>query len=89
MLSFDPRKNEKNIKKHGLALADAHLFDFEGSIDEVQFEEGEERIKALGEWDRQFVAVVVYVQREGQHIISARRAERKEILTYVRAKSGA
>lgn len=91
MLSYDWRKNQENLRKHGLALADAYLFDFEGAVEEVQFEEGEERIKAFGEWNREFIAVVVFVDQGGEvvHVISARRAERQEILDYVRERSGA
>jgi hypothetical protein len=90
-ISFDPRKSEENLKKHGLSLADSQLFDFDGAIEKLQFEGGEERIKAFGEWNGEFIAVVVFVDHGGEvvHVVSARRAERQEILDYVREKSGA
>ena len=89
MLSFDPDKNKKNIEKHGLALADAELFDFGRAIETTQNEEGEERIKAVGVWSREFLAVVVFVEygEADKHIISARRANRRETEEYVREKS--
>ena len=90
VLSFDPNKNEKNIAKHGLALSDAQLFDFDDAIETVQNEDGEERIRALGIWNGEFVAVVVFVEYgdDDRHVISARRAEPQEAKEYVRKKSG-
>jgi hypothetical protein len=84
MLSFDPAKNAKNLRKHGISLADSGRFDFGGAVERMELHDGEERIKAIGEWGGEFIAVVIHVDfgDEGRHVISARQATRKETEAY-------
>lgn len=79
--SFDPAKQARNLKKHGLDLADAHRVIESGetvTFEDRRFAYGEERFVTLGPLGD---ALVVIVTAETEHhirIISMRRADRHE-----------
>lgn len=85
--TWDPNKNEKNFKKHGIWFEEAQtvfadvnaleLYDSENSS-------GEERYIVLGISSLPRLLVVVYCERVGEEIriISARKASKKESNDY-------
>ena len=82
---WDEVKNARNIQKHGIDFGDAaEVFEHPHltAVDE-RFDYGEERWIAIGLM-RQFVGVVVYVERHENtiRIISARKATRREVRMY-------
>jgi uncharacterized DUF497 family protein len=82
---WDEKKNQTNIRKHGI--------DFQDAVDvfnhpvltwpDTREAYGEERWIALG-WMKELVGVVVYVERYADviRIISARKAARHEARRY-------
>lgn len=82
---YDPAKAVANLKKHGVAFADA-----EGVLEDplaitVQDpdSEGEARFITIGLGNTGELLVVIYTERNDEYrIISARRATRKERKSY-------
>jgi len=85
---FDPEKDATNLSKHGVSLAAAARLDWDAALAWIddRADYGELRIVALAPiGDRLFF--VVFVDRENsRRIISLRRANRREVNHYVRAK---
>jgi len=84
-VSFDPKKDAVNLKKHGVSLAegDGVLGDPLAVTIEDQLAEGESRFVTLGENVFGFLRVVVWTQRKDDvRIISVRKPTRKERKTY-------
>jgi hypothetical protein len=85
--TWDERKNQANIRKHGLDFADAKEI-FSGpmlvALDDRE-DYGEERWIGIGVL-RTFAAVVVYVEREDDvvRVISLRKALSHERAAYER-----
>ena len=84
-IQYDPAKAAANLRKHGVAFADA-----EGALEDPLAltvpdpdAEGEKRYIAIGLGSAGELLVVVYTEREGEYrIISARRPTRKERESY-------
>jgi uncharacterized protein len=84
-VSFDPKKDAVNLKKHGVSLAegDGVLGDPLAVTIEDQLAEGESRFVTLGDNVFGFRRVVVWTQRKDDvRIISVRKPTRKERKTY-------
>lgn len=82
-VTFDPAKDEANLAKHGLSLAE---FDgFEGdphvAIDD-RFDYGEVWYQARGRIDGKGFCAVFTFAATGMHLISFRRAHEKEMRRY-------
>lgn len=82
---WDEAKNRSNIRKHGIDFNDAvEIFKYPVLTAAHRREDfGEDRWIALG-WMKLIVALVVYVERDGDtiRIISARKATRPEVRRY-------
>jgi uncharacterized DUF497 family protein len=84
-VSFDPKKDAANRKKHGVSLAegDGVLSDPLAITLEDELAEGESRFVTLGENVFGFLRVVVWTQRNDDlRIISVRKPTRKERRSY-------
>lgn len=84
-VSFDPKKDTANLKKHGVSLAegDGVLSDPLAVTIEDELAEGEPRFVTLGENVFGSLRVVVWTQRDDDvRIISVRKPTRKESRTY-------
>ena len=85
---FDPKKDEANIKKHGVSLSegDGVLNDPLALTVEDDHAEGEQRFVTIGMNAFGFLMVVVHTDRvDGSRIISARKADPKERRNYEKA----
>ena len=72
-ISFDPRKNERNIAERGLSFA---------LVEDVRRDYGERRFQALGMITGRLHALV-FTPRVGRvQVISLRKANRREIRLY-------
>jgi uncharacterized DUF497 family protein len=72
-ISFDPRKNERNIAERGLSFE---------LVEDVRRDYGERRFQALGMITGRLHALV-FTPRAGRvHVISLRKANRREIRLY-------
>ena len=86
--AWDPRKNRSNRRKHGVTFEEAESVFFDDSallIDDPDHSDQEDRFVLLGFSFRLRVLVVCHCYRQGGdviRIISARRADPTERLTY-------
>jgi uncharacterized protein len=83
--TFDPRKNEANLRKHGISLAegDGVLRDPFTLTTEDLSAAGEQRFVSIGQNLFGQLRVVVYTYRgTGVRIISVRKPEPKEVRSY-------
>jgi hypothetical protein len=83
-ISFDPAKNERNIAIRGISFEVAEQFEWDTAIvvEDLRKEYGEQRFQAFG-----FIAgrlhAMVFTPRAGKiHVISLRRANRREVRRY-------
>jgi uncharacterized protein len=83
-VSFDPAKNERNIASRGISFEVAEQFEWDTAMiaEDLRKEYGEPRFQALG-----FIAgrlhAMVFTPRAGKiHVISLRRANRREVRRY-------
>jgi uncharacterized DUF497 family protein len=84
-ITFDPKKNTANLRKHGVSLADGAgvLSDPLAITTEDLSAAGEQRFASIGLNVFGRLRVVVYAYRgEGVRIISVRKPEPKEVRTY-------
>lgn len=85
---WDKRKNTKNIKKHGVSFEESveAFFDEQGIvINDPDHSENEERFILLGYTSKAKLLVVCHCYRQNEsiiRIISARKANKKEICEY-------
>ena len=84
---FDPAKNERNIQERGISFALSAEFDWTTALVLRSDRAGEVRYMAMGEIEGR-LHVLVYTKR-GQtlRIISLRRANKREVKRYEKAKS--
>ena len=83
-VSFDPAKNERNIASRGISFEVAEQFEWDTAMiaEDLRWEYGERRFQVLG-----FIAgrlhAMVFTPRAGKiHVISLRKANRREMRRY-------
>jgi uncharacterized DUF497 family protein len=83
-LSYDLAKNDSNIKKHGLPLAEADLIDWDSAISWLDHRKdyGEERRVALALIKKRLYCVVYVELKMSVRIISLRKANNREMGIY-------
>ena len=85
---FDPDKNRKNLKKHGLDLSFGERVlrdpDLIEALDD-SMDYGEDRLNALGMVDGKIYAVTYTERSDGIRFISVREADRREAARYFQA----
>lgn len=86
-ISFDPRKDARNIAERGLSFERAAAFDFETALYETddRRDYGEARIRAFGFLDGRLHVLVFVETANGIRVISLRRANRREVGRYEQA----
>jgi hypothetical protein len=88
-ISFDPIKNEKNIRERGLSFERAAEFDFEGAtflVDDRR-EYGEVRYIAIGYLDRRLHILCFVSTTTGIRVVSFRKANAREATRYGKAQT--
>lgn len=87
-ISFDPAKNDRNIRERGLSFERAVDFDFETAVFDVDARRayGEERIRALGRLKGRVHALVFVETARGIRVISFRKANAREARHYEEAQ---
>jgi uncharacterized DUF497 family protein len=83
-VSFDPAKNERNIASRGISFEVAEQFEWDTAMiaEDLRKDYGERRFQVLG-----FIVgrlhAMVFTPRAGRvHVISLRRANRREMKRY-------
>jgi uncharacterized DUF497 family protein len=87
-ITFDPRKNERNLRDRGLGFDMVSDFDFGSAVYTVDMRKdyGEVRTRALGFIGDKLYALVFTMRGSVLRVISLRRANRKERNRYEKAK---
>jgi uncharacterized DUF497 family protein len=83
-ITFDPAKNERNIASRGISFAVAEFFEWDTALiaEDLRKGYGERRFQALGLIARRLHAMV-FTPRAGKvHVISLRKANRREMRRY-------
>jgi uncharacterized DUF497 family protein len=81
-LTFDPAKNERNIRERGLSFTRAAEFDFATALAIPTFRNGEHRMERIGYLDDRLHVLCSKVTEEGLRIISFRKANSREAKRY-------
>ena len=81
-ITFDPKKNEKNIRERGLSFERAAEFDFGTALIESEYRNGEWRRLAKGFLGDRLHMLVYKPQDSGIRVISFRRANEREVKSY-------
>jgi uncharacterized DUF497 family protein len=83
-ISFDPKKNERNIAERGLSFDLVEGFEWDSAlvVEDSRRDYGERRFQALGLIDGRLHALI-FTPRAGRvHVISLRKANRREVRQY-------
>ncbi|MGH9604972.1 MAG: BrnT family toxin [Terracidiphilus sp.] len=88
-ITFDPQKNERNLRERGLNFEMVAEFDFTTAqyAPDARKDYGESRTRAIGYIGSTLYAVVFTMRGSTLRVISLRRASRRERNRYERAKS--
>ncbi|HEU0229417.1 MAG TPA: BrnT family toxin [Burkholderiaceae bacterium] len=83
-ISFDPAKDDGNLRKHGVSLALAVRLEWETALcwDDGRRDYGEPRQVALGYIGQRLYSVVFVDRDEVRRIISLRKANSREVRRY-------
>ena len=83
-LTFDPAKNARNIVERGLSFERVAELDWETAVsqEDTRKDYGETRIQVLAFLGKRLHAAVVTIRSDALHVISFRRANRKEVKWY-------
>jgi uncharacterized DUF497 family protein len=83
-LSYDSAKNDSNIQKHGLSLAQARLLEWVTALEWIDGRKnyGEERRVALVLMEQRLYCIVYVELKIGVRVISLRKANVREVEKY-------
>ncbi len=83
-IEFDANKNNINIRDRGLSFERVANFEFETAVfkQDDRCDYGEIRLRALGYLDGRMHALVFTETDKGIRVISFRKANKREVLTY-------
>ena len=84
-IGYDPAKNARNIAERGLSFDDVINLDWNTAfiVRDDRRDYGEGRYRALGKIEDKLYAVVFTIRPDELHVISFRRANRREENLYV------
>jgi len=88
-ISYDPAKNEQNIRSRGLSFDSAADFDFEGALYAVddRRDYGETRYIAIGVLGDRLHVLCFAETEDGIRVISFRKANAREVKRYAKAQT--
>jgi len=88
-ISYDPAKNEQNIRSRGLSCDSAADFDFEGALYAVddRRDYGETRYIAIGMLGVRLHVLCFAETEDGIRVISFRKANAREVKRYAKAQA--
>lgn len=84
-ITYDPTKDATNLEKHGVSLAAAAGIDWTSAVTwaDVRFDYHEERMRGPGLIGNRVYAVVYVIRNQSRRVISLRKANHKEVMSYV------
>lgn len=82
--TFDPVKDASNLLKHGVSLSVAAELDWNDMLIEIdhRFDYGEDRLVGFAPLDDRIHCIVFTHRGDACHVISLRKANRKEVMRY-------
>jgi len=88
-VSYDPAKNERNIRDRGLSFDEAANFDFETAqvFDDARQDYGETRYVAIGKLNDRVHVLCFAETADGIRVISFRKANAREVSRYAKAQA--
>ena len=83
-MTFDPAKNARNIAERGLSFERVAELDWETALsqEDTRKDYGETRLQVLAFLGKRLHAAVVTIRGDALHVISFRKASRKEVKWY-------
>lgn len=81
-ITYDPAKNERNIRERRLSFDRATDFDFESAVFNTELRQGEIRRVAVGYLDKRLHVLCYIPQPDGVRVISFRKANKREAKRY-------
>jgi uncharacterized DUF497 family protein len=83
---FDPAKDESNLDKHGLSLADAEGFEWETAVvrEDTRKQYDEQRLEATGYIGDRLHVMIYCRRRDAIRVISLRKANPREMKRYAK-----
>ena len=81
-ISYDPNKNERNLRERGLSFDRAEDFDFESALFFMVNRAGEMRRVAVGYLDKRLHLLCYLPTADGIRVISFRKTNRREAKLY-------
>ncbi len=81
---FDPAKDESNLDKHDLSLADVENFEWETAVvhEDTRQQYAEQRFEATGYIGERLHVMVYCLRGDAYRIISLRKANPREVKRY-------
>ena len=87
-ITYDPTKNDRNIAERGLSferVADL-AWDTAVSMQDIRRDYGERRVRVLGFVGGRLHVAIITLRGDATHVISFRKANKKEVKWYDREK---
>ena len=83
-VTFDPAKNARNVAERGLPFARVADLDWETAVlrEDRRKDYGETRVLVAAHLDRRLHMAIITIRGDAVHVISFRKANRKEIVSY-------
>jgi uncharacterized DUF497 family protein len=87
-VTFDPAKNAKNIAERGLPFEQVAELAWENAVlqEDRRKDYGETRVRLLARLGQRLHAAVITIRGDAVHVISFRKANRKEVEWYEQEK---
>lgn len=86
-ITFDPRKNERNLRERNLGFEQTANFDFASAWYESEVRNGEHRLVAAGYLGKQLHILCFLPKVGGIRVISFRKANDREARKYGKPKT--
>ena len=83
---FDPPKDQSNLSKHGLSLADAEGFEWDTAVvrEDTRKPYAEPRFEATGYIGNRLHVMVYCLRTDAVRVISLRKANKREEKSYAK-----
>lgn len=81
-ITYDPAKNDRNIRERGLSFERAAEFDFATAVFNTEVRKGETRRVAIGYLDKRLHLLCYIPYPDGVRVISFRKANTREAKRY-------
>jgi uncharacterized protein len=87
-ITFDPAKNDRNVVERGLPFELVADLDWDTavSVEDTRKDYGERRLRVLALLDRRLHVAVITQRGDATHVISLRKANKKEVKWYGQEK---